>query len=138
MAPGFRVALCRGLRVLMVWPPMRASPCRRGLARGLPELLAEVRLVGKTALRRDVTQGRIGRKHVLRGQFHAASYDESVRRYPKCTLEGAGEVRTAAQNERAEIGDEDRPGDMSVNIVAHLARLPGQQASPCVWNISRR
>jgi hypothetical protein len=42
-------------------------------------MLAQVRLIGETAPRRNVTQGRIGRKHVLSGQFHATSYDEGVR-----------------------------------------------------------
>jgi hypothetical protein len=55
------------------------SPGRWGLARGLPEVLAQVRLVGEAAPQRNVTQGRIGRKHVLSGQFHATSHDERVR-----------------------------------------------------------
>jgi hypothetical protein len=101
------------------------SPGRRGFANGLPELVAEVRLVGETAPRRDVTQGRIGRKHVLSGQFHATSYDERVRRLPECALEGSREVRFAALNKRAKIRNEYRPRDMTINVVMHLARLPG-------------
>ena len=46
-------------------------------------------------------------------------------------------MRFAALNERAKIRDEDRPCDMTINIVTHLARLPGQQASPSVGNPSR-
>jgi hypothetical protein len=46
-------------------------------------------------------------------------------------------VRFAALNERAEIRDEDRPCDVTINIVTHLARLPGQQAPPSVGNLSR-
>jgi hypothetical protein len=38
-----------------------------------------VRLVGEAAPQRNVTQGRIGRKHVLRGQFYATSHQENVR-----------------------------------------------------------
>src|ERR1700689_3070680 len=59
--------------------PARTSPGRWGLARGLPEGLAQVRLVGEAAPQRDVTQGRIGRQHVLSGEFHATSNDEGVR-----------------------------------------------------------
>ena len=57
----------------------RTSPGRGGLAGRLPEVLAQVRLVGEAAPQRDVAQGRIGRQHVLSGQFHAPSHDKSVR-----------------------------------------------------------
>ena len=59
--------------------PLGTSPGRWSPARGLPEVLAQVRVVGKAAPQRNVTQGRIGRKHVLSGQFHATSHDEGVR-----------------------------------------------------------
>jgi len=59
--------------------PVRTSPGRRGLARGLSEMLAQVRLVGEAAAQRNVTQGRIGREHVLCRQFHATSHNETVR-----------------------------------------------------------
>jgi hypothetical protein len=65
--------------VLIMARPVRTSPRRRGLARGLPEVLGQVRLVGEAAPQRNVTQGRIGRKHVFSGQFHAPSHDERVR-----------------------------------------------------------
>jgi hypothetical protein len=55
------------------------SPGPWGLPHGLPEVLAKVRLVGEAAPQRNVTQARIGRKHVLSGQFHATSHDEGVR-----------------------------------------------------------
>jgi hypothetical protein len=116
---------------------LRTSPSRRGLARGLPEVLAQVRLVGEAATQRNVTQGRIGRKHVLSGQFHATSHDERVRWLPEGALEGSREMRCAALNQRAEIRDEDRPCDINVNIVTHLARLPGQQALSSVGDLSR-
>jgi hypothetical protein len=59
--------------------PVHTSPGRWSLARGLPEFLAQVRLVGEAALQGNVTQGRVGRKHVLSGQFHPTSNDERVR-----------------------------------------------------------
>lgn len=59
--------------------PMRTPPGRRGLTHGLPKMLAQVRLVGEAALQRDVTQGRIARKHELGGHFHATSHDERMR-----------------------------------------------------------
>jgi hypothetical protein len=46
-------------------------------------------------------------------------------------------MRCAALNQRAEIRDEDRPCDMNINIVTHLARLPGQQALSFVGDLSR-
>jgi hypothetical protein len=46
------------------------------LARGLSELFAQVRLIGKTASQRNVTQGCIGSQHVLSGQFDTTSHDE--------------------------------------------------------------
>jgi hypothetical protein len=59
--------------------PVRTSPGRWGLARGLSEVLAQVRLVGEAAPQRNVTQGRIGREHVLSCQLDATSHDERVR-----------------------------------------------------------
>ena len=46
-------------------------------------------------------------------------------------------MRFAALKERAEIGDEYRLCDVTINIITHLARLPGQQASSFVGNLSR-
>ena len=116
---------------------LRTSPSRRGLARGLPEVLAQVRLVGEAAAKRNVTQRRIGRQHVLSGQFHATSHDERVRWFPEGALEGSREMRCAALNQRAEVGDEDRLCDMKINIVTHLARLPRQHPPPFVGSNSR-
>jgi hypothetical protein len=79
VAPGHGKALRRWLRVLIVLQSMHTPPGRRGLTHGLPVILAQVRLVGEAAPQRDVTQGRIGRKHVSSGQFHATSHDERVR-----------------------------------------------------------
>jgi hypothetical protein len=64
--------------VLIRVRPVRTSPRRRGLARGLPEVLSQVRLVREAAEQRNVTQGCIARKHALSGQFHAPSHDERV------------------------------------------------------------
>ena len=89
-------------------------------------MLAHVCLVSEAAPERYVAQRRIRRKHVSSRQFHAASYQENVRWLPKGALEGAGEMRFAALDERAEIRDEYRPCDMTINIVTHLARLPGE------------
>jgi len=122
--------------MLIMARPVRTSPRCRGLARGLPEVLGQVRLVGEAAPQRNVTQGRIGRKHVLSRKFHAPSHDERVRRFPEGALKGSREMRRAALNQRAQIRDEDRPGDMTINVVTHLARLPGQQALSSVGDLS--
>jgi hypothetical protein len=65
--------------VLFIVQPVHTSPGRWGLARGLPEVLAQVRLVGEAGPQRNVTQGRIRLQHVSGGQFHATSHDERVR-----------------------------------------------------------
>jgi hypothetical protein len=57
---------------------MCASPSRGGLAQGLPEVLAQVRLIGETAPKRNVAQGGVGRKHVLSSQFNATPHQENV------------------------------------------------------------
>jgi hypothetical protein len=46
-------------------------------------------------------------------------------------------VRFAAVNKHAKIRDENRPHDMTIDIVTHLARLPGEQAPPSVGYLSR-
>jgi hypothetical protein len=46
-------------------------------------------------------------------------------------------MRFTALKERAEVRDEDRPCDVTINIVMHLACLPGQQATAPVGNFSR-
>jgi hypothetical protein len=74
-----RVVFHRRCPLLIMVRPVRASPGRWGLARRLAELLAQVRLVGEAAPQRNVTQGRIGREHVLSGQFHATAHEERVR-----------------------------------------------------------
>ena len=66
-------------RPMFIVRSVHTSPGGWGLARGLPEVLAQVRLVAEAAPQRNVAQGRIGRKHVLGGQFQAASHDERVR-----------------------------------------------------------
>jgi hypothetical protein len=122
--------------LLIMVRPVRTPPGRGGLARGLPELLGQVRLVSEAAPQRNVTQGRIARQHELSRQFHAPSHDEGVWRFPEGVLEGSREMRCAALNQRAEIRDEDRRCDMTINIIAHLACLPGQQALPSVGDLS--
>jgi hypothetical protein len=74
--------LDRGSRrcpVFIMARAVRTSPGCWGLTRGLPEVLAQVRLVGEAAAQRKVTQGRIGRQHVLSGQFQATSHHKTVR-----------------------------------------------------------
>ena len=46
-------------------------------------------------------------------------------------------MRWAALNERAEIRDENRLCDMTIDIVTHLARLPGQPGLSSVWRLLR-
>ncbi len=59
-----------------------------------------------------------------------------MRGRPEGAFKGAGEVRVAALNKRAEIGDEYPARDMTINVVAHHAHLPGQHAPPVIGNYS--
>ena len=76
VARGCRKALNGRRPVLIMVTPVRTSPGRWGVARGLPEAPAQVRLVREAAPQRNVTHGRIGRKHVLSGQFHTRTAKE--------------------------------------------------------------
>jgi hypothetical protein len=57
------------LRCLVHVVVLRASPGCGCPTCGLPEVLAQVRLVGEATSKRNVSQRRIGRQHVLSGQF---------------------------------------------------------------------
>jgi hypothetical protein len=92
----------------------------------LSKQLTQVRLVGESASARDIAQRSVRLQHVARGQLQATPYYESVRRLTEGMPEGAREVRFAPPNERTEIRDEYRPFDVTIDIVKHLARLPGQ------------
>ena len=91
-------------------------------------MLAQVRLVREAAQQRDVAQGRIGRQHVVSGQFDATAHYESMRRLIERTLEAAGEMRFAQLNEPAQMRDKYWPGDVTLDEVTYLACLPCQEA----------
>jgi hypothetical protein len=96
-----------------------------------------MRLVCESALQRNVAQGGIRLQHVLGGQFYATADHECVGCLPEATFKGAREVRFAALDERAEICDEYRTCDMSINMVTHNACLPCQQSTSSVGNLPR-
>jgi hypothetical protein len=100
-------------------------------------VLGQVRLVGESASQGNVAQGRIRLQHVSRGQHQATRDHKSVGRLAKSLFKRAGEMRFAAVDERAEIRNEHRPRDMSINISKDLARLPGQQLPLAVGNLWR-
>jgi hypothetical protein len=96
-----------------------------------------MRLVCESALQRNVAQGGIRMQHMLGGQFYATADHKSVGGLPEGTFKGAREVRFAAPNERAEICDEYRTSDMSINIVTHRACLPCLQSTSSVRTLPR-
>ena len=69
--------------------PFRTSPGSWGFPSDHSKVLAQMRLIHKSTSKRNVAQGRMGRKHALGGQFHATSHQENVRRLPEGALEGA-------------------------------------------------
>jgi hypothetical protein len=106
--------------------------------RYLPEVLAEMWLVGESASQRYIAQRLLGLQHALRRQLYASTDQERVRRLAECAPEGAREVRFAELNERAQIRDKYRACNVTIDISTHLARLPGAQAPFPVWNRSRK
>jgi hypothetical protein len=91
-------------------------------------MLAQVWLIGESASQRYVAQGDIGLQHVLSRQLDATPDHERVRWLSERAPEGAREMRFAELNERAEIRNKHRTGDLTVNIGTYFARLPGAQA----------
>lgn len=122
----FAAAEKSGRPVPFIVPSIDTPPRSRSLARSQPEQLAQVRLVGKAAPVSNLAQGGFGSQHALCGEFDAPPYDERVRRLPESAFKGSREMRFTALNERAKIRDENWPGDVTIDVVAHFARLPGQ------------
>jgi len=85
-----------------------------------------VRLVREAAPQRDIAQGRVGLEHVLSRQLDATVNHERMRGGSERALERAREVRLAALDQRTKVCDAYRACDMTIDILTHLARLPGQ------------
>jgi hypothetical protein len=67
------------MSVTVIVAVMRASPGRRGVPRYLSKVLAQVWLVGESALQRYITQGRFSLQHVLSRQLDATPDHEGMR-----------------------------------------------------------
>jgi hypothetical protein len=89
-------------------------------------VLGEVSLVGKSTLQGNLAQRRIGLQHVLLGPFQSSLDQEGVRWLTKGSRERAWKVRLAALNNCTEIRNPQRLGNVSVDVVPNLARLPCQ------------
>jgi hypothetical protein len=70
----------------------------------------------------------------LSRQLDAPSDQEGMRRFAECAPESAGEMSFAELDKLAEIRDEYRSCDMTINISTHFARPPSAQASFTVWS----
>ena len=103
---------------------MQTSPGSWTHAGSSSEAIAQVCLIYKSALQRDVAQRRVSLQHVLSGQLQATPNHEGVRWYAECAFEGACEVRFAQPNMRAEICGEYRTCDVAIDILTHLAHPP--------------
>jgi hypothetical protein len=121
------------MSVTVVFAAVRPSPSRRGVARYLSKLLAQVWLVGEPASQRYITQRRLSLQHVLSRQLDATPDHEGMRGVAESAPEGAREMRFAKLHKRAEIGDRYRICDMTINIGTHFACLPSEQAPSYVW-----
>jgi hypothetical protein len=86
-----------------------------------------MRLIHESTFKRNLAQGRISLKHVLRSQFDPTPHHKCVWGVPECAPEGARKVRFAALHDRAEIRDEYATSDMPVDMVEYLPSLPCQQ-----------
>ena len=60
-----------------------------------------MRLICKSASKRNIAQGHIGLKHVLSGQFDTAPDHKGVGGVSECALKGARKVRFAALHQGA-------------------------------------
>jgi hypothetical protein len=86
-----------------------------------------MRLIDKSASKRNVAQRHIGLKHVRSSQFDATPNHKGVGGVPECAPKGSRKVRLAAPYQRAQIFDKYATGDMPVDMVEHLPYLPCQQ-----------
>jgi len=86
-----------------------------------------MRLIYKSASKRNVAQRHIGIKHVVSSQFDATPDHKGMGGVPECAPKGARKVRFAAPHQSAEIRDKHATSDMPVDIVEHLPCLPCQQ-----------
>jgi signal transduction histidine kinase/ligand-binding sensor domain-containing protein len=105
----------------------RTSPGCRRFPRDRSKVLAQMRLIDKSAFKRNVAQRHIGLKHVPSSQFDATPDHKGVWGVPECAPKGARKVRFAAPHQHAQICDEHATGDMPVDMVEHLPCLPCQQ-----------
>ena len=121
------------ISVTVIFTAVRAPPGRRGVSRYLAKVLAQVWLVGESALQRYVAQGRFRLKHVLSRQLDASPDQEGMRRLAEGAPKGAREMRFAELHKRAKIRDKYWTCDMTINMRTHLPRLPGAQSPPSVW-----
>jgi hypothetical protein len=97
-----------------------------------------MRLIRKSALERDIAQGRVRVQHVVGGHLEPTADHECMRRLPEGTLEDTRKVRFAESHERAEIRKKYPSCKMGVYILTHLANLPRKQAPFTAWALSRR
>jgi hypothetical protein len=81
--------------------PFCASPGGWSFTGNYSKLLAQMRLIRKSACKRNIAQGHIGLKHVLGSQFDPTADDESVWGVSECASEGARKVGFAAPHQGA-------------------------------------
>jgi hypothetical protein len=117
------------MSVTVIVAVMRASPGRRGVPRYLSKVLAQVWLVSKSALQRNITQGRFSLQHVLSRQLDATPDHEGMRWPSEGAPKSSREIRFAELHMRAKLRDKHRTADMSINIGTHFACLPAAQPS---------
>lgn len=65
------------------------------------KVLAQMRLIDKSAFKRNVAQRHIGLKHVLSSQFDATTDHKGMGGVAECAPKGARKVRFAAPHQRA-------------------------------------
>mgnify|MGYP007039492787 CR=1 FL=1 len=108
---------------------MRPTPRVRALSHQSPEQLAEVRLVGHSALSGDLAQGFRGGQHQPLRTLHAPTHDIGMRGMAEAFLERPAEVAVTEASESREIFQADRRGEMLFDMGRYATDLPGRESS---------
>jgi hypothetical protein len=89
-----------------------------------------MRLVGESARKRDVAQAAIRGQHQALGVFQAAQRDEDMRRATDRLPKGPCEVRHAQLDHTSQYLEQQRVGQMGIDVFADFVDLPGCEATP--------
>ena len=106
-----------------------ATPVGWALAKGLPEKLAQMCLIGKPDAQSDFAQRSWAGQHKVTGFLEPPPHDVGVRRFSERLFERAREVRRAPPRNLAEITRMDRSMQVPVDEGTDPGDLPTRQST---------